>query len=338
MTGMSAAIISMEEHRIDQVLPHGAASDASKAALVKLGTALKQHAYEYTTVTPLTHKRVNARASAALAHDLPAIFGWNRPFKSAVPGSYILELMQAAGVLESDDLTARATVRASTLGGQLYFHSAWPTVAQDAVFFGPDTYRFVAAVQRALPLLGAPIRRAVDIGCGAGPGAIAVALMCPQATVYAADINPVALVLADVNARIAGADNLVTVNSNMLNHLEGKFDLIIANPPYLVDSEQRAYRHGGGDLGAAFSLAVVGEAIARLAPGGTLLLYTGVAMVASADPFRMKFEPRLRAAGFDWTYQEIDPDIFGEELDTDAYASADRIAAVWLRATAPRAA
>ena len=335
---MSAAVISIEEHRIEQVLPQGAASEESKAALVKLGAALKQHAYEFTTVTPLTHKRVNARASAAFAHDLPAIFGWNRPFRSAVPGPYILDLMQAAGVVDGDDATQRATVRASTLGGQLYFHSGWPTSATDSVFFGPDTYRFLRAMRDALPGLPAPVKRAVDIGCGAGPGAIAIGLAFPDATVYAADINPAALVLAEVNARIAGAGNVVAVNSNLLNNVEGQLDLIVANPPYLVDSEQRTYRHGGGDLGAAFSLAVVNEAIERLAPGGTLLLYTGVAMVASADPFRMKFEPRLRAAGFTWTYDEIDPDIFGEELDTDAYAGADRIAAVWLRATAPVAA
>ncbi|QYF94193.1 class I SAM-dependent methyltransferase [Massilia sp. PAMC28688] len=337
---MSAAVISIEEHRIEQVLPQGAASDECKAALVKLGVALKQHAYEFTTVTPLTHKRVNERASAALAHDLPAIFGWNRPFRYAVPGPYILDLMRAAGVVDGDagEGMQRATVRASTLGGQLYFHSSWPTTASDSVFFGPDTYRFVRELRRALPALASSVRRAVDIGCGAGPAAIAIALACPEATVFAADINPAALVLAEVNARIAGAGNVVTVNSNMLNNVDGQFDLIVANPPYLVDSEQRTYRHGGGDLGAAFSLAVVSAAIERLAPGGTLLLYTGVAMISSADPFRVKFEPRLREAGFEWTYEEIDPDIFGEELDTDAYAGADRIAAVWLRATAPGAA
>ena len=33
-----------------------------------------------------------------------------------------------------------------------------------------------------------------------------------------------------------------------------------------------------------------------------------------------------------WTYEEIDPDVFGEELDGGAYASADRIAAVLLTA------
>ncbi len=336
---MTAAIISIEEHRIEQVLPAGAASDASKSALHKLGNALKQRAYSFTTVTPLTHRRVNARASAAWAHDLPGIFGWSRPFKDAVPDAALLCMMREAGIVEGDGAgegqSLRASLRAASLGGQLYFHSAYPTSASDAVFFGPDTYRFIRAMRASMLALDRPVRRAVDIGCGAGPGAVTIALAYPGAEVFGVDINPAALVLTEVNARIAGAANLAAVNSNLLNNVDGQFDLIVSNPPYLLDREQRAYRHGGGDLGAGLSLAVVDEAIARLAPGGTLMLYTGVAIVASADPFRMAVEPRLRAAGFHWSYEEIDPDVFGEELENPAYAYSDRIAAVWLWATKP---
>lgn len=334
---MPASVTSIEEHRIGQVLPAGAGSDARKEALADLGRALKQHAYGFTTVTPLTHARVNAREGAAWAHDLPGIFGWSRPFKAALPAPGILALMDSAGIIEreGDGETLRAQVRASTLDGQLYFHSAYPTSAADAVFFGPDTYRFIRALRASLATLDQPVRHAADIGCGAGPGAITLALAYPGADVVAADINPAALVLTDVNARIAGASNLEAVNSNLLRDVPGQFDLIVSNPPYLVDREQRAYRHGGGDLGAGLSIAVVDEAIARLAPGGVLLLYTGVAIVANADPFRMAVEPRLRDAGFLWSYEEIDPDVFGEELDEAAYAHADRIAAVWLCATRP---
>ena len=331
---MTAAILSIEEHRIAQVPAHGAARNASKAALQALGAALKQHAYEFSTVTPLTQRRVNARPAAARAHDLPGIFGWSRPFKPAVPGAIMLDLMRQAGVVDQLDAdTLRASLRASTLGGQLYFHSVYPTSEADAVFFGPDTCRFIRAMRACLPTLARPVRRAVDIGCGAGPGAITIALAFPLAQVFAADINPAALVLAEVNAGIAGAANVTPVNSNLLNNIAGEFDLIVSNPPYLIDAEQRAYRHGGGELGAGLSIAVVEEAIRRLAPGGTLMLYTGVAVVASADPFRMAIEPRLRAAGFAWSYEEIDPDVFGEELEHPAYASSERIAAVWLCAT-----
>lgn len=334
---MTASITSIEEHRIGQVLPAGAGSGERKAALAELGRALKQHAYGFTTVTPATHARVNARESAAWAHDLPGILGWSRPFKQAIPNPAILALMERAGIVESeaDGETLRAQVRASTLDGQLYFHSAYPTTAADAVFFGPDTYRFIRALRASLAALDMPVRRAADIGCGAGPGALTLALAYPGAEVIAVDINPAALVLTEVNACIADAANLQTANSNLLREVEGQFDLIISNPPYLLDGEQRAYRHGGGELGAGLSIAVVDEALERLAPGGVLMLYTGVAIVANADPFRMAAEARLRDAGYLWSYEEIDPDVFGEELEHAAYAHADRIAAVWLCATRP---
>ena len=338
---MTASVTSIEEHRIGQVLPAGAGTEQRKVAMAELGRALKQHAYGFTTVTPLTHQRVNGRENAAWAHDLPGIFGWSRPFKEALPSADLLALMHQSAVVDSVDKgqgadgVLRALVRASTLDGQLYFHSAYPTSASDAVFFGPDTYRFIGALRASLMGLNQPVRRAADIGCGAGPGAITLALAYPGAEVFGIDINPAALVLTEVNARIAGADNLVAVNSNLLKDVAGEFDLIVSNPPYLLDREQRAYRHGGGELGAGLSIAVVEEAIARLAPGGTLMLYTGVAIVANADPFRMAVEPRLRDALFLWSYEEIDPDVFGEELDEPAYAHADRIAAVWLCATRP---
>ena len=337
---MSASVISIEEHRIDQVLPPGAGTGERKSAMVELGRALRRHAYSFTTVTPLTQQRVNARDGAAWAHDLRSIFGWSRPFKSATPGPEMVYLMHEAGVIHAgldDDApdTLRAAVRASTLDGNLYFHSAYPTSAPDAVFFGPDTYRFVRALRTSLARLKHQVRRAADIGCGAGPGAITLALAYPGAEVSGIDINPAALVLTEVNARIAGAANLEALNSNLLKDVDGQFDLIISNPPYLLDGERRAYRHGGGDLGAGLSVAIVEEAIERLAPGGTLMLYTGVAIVASADRFRMEVEPQLRAAGFCWSYEEIDPDVFGEELALPAYEFADRIAAVWLVATRP---
>ncbi len=334
---MTASVTSIDEHRVGQVLPAGAGSDERKIALAELGRALKQHAYAFTTVTPATHARVNARESAAWAHDLPGILGWSRPFKAATPDPAILALMERAGVVDcdADSDTLRARLRASTLDGQLYFHSAYPTTAADAVFFGPDTYRFIRALRASLATLDMPVRRAADIGCGAGPGALTLALAYPCAEVIAVDINPAALVLTEVNASIAGAANLHALKSNLLREVEGQFDLIVSNPPYLLDGEQRAYRHGGGELGAGLSISIVDEALERLAPGGVLLLYTGVAIVANADPLRTALEPRLRDAGFLWSYEEIDPDVFGEELEHTAYASAERIAAVWLCATRP---
>ena len=304
--------------------------------LVALAALLRKRGYHFTTVTPATHGRVLNRSAAQTAPSLRDVFGWSKPFTADQMDAAILSQMKKAGVLRDDADSLRSTVRASTIGQHLYFHSAYPTGDAESVFLGPDTYRFVRAAGQVLDQLaggpGAGVRRAADIGCGAGPGAIMLAKRFPEAEIYAVDINPRALALAEVNSRIAGAANVACVHSDMLSALDGEFDLIIANPPYLLDPDQRAYRHGGGELGAGLSLRIVEAAIARLAPGGILLLYTGVAIDNGEDPFLRQAGILLEAARLSWKYEEIDPDVFGEELDTPAYAGVDRIAAVMLLA------
>jgi methylase of polypeptide subunit release factors len=112
--------------------------------------------------------------------------------------------------------------------------------------------------------------------------------------------------------------------------VDGAFDLIVANPPYLNDEEARTYRHGGGRWGEALSARILAEGLARLAPGGRLILYTGATIVAGADPLLELLQPHLEQCGWPWSYRELDPDVFGEELEQPAYRDAERIAAVAL--------
>lgn len=314
---------------------HGHDAEASSGhGLITLGRFLLSSGYAFTTPTPATHERVNRRAENAWGDSPGAILGWSRPFRRAPATEQLLSLMTGAGVAVQHLDGWRSTVRASTLDGYLVFHSAWPTVAADAVFFGPDTYRFVRAVKAELRHHHEhPVYRAIEIGCGAGPAAIAIARAFPRAEVIASDINDQALHLAAINAQLAGTPNLRTCHSDLLSGVEGQFDLIVANPPYLLDPEARTYRHGGGDLGGALSLRIVEQAVERLAPGGRLLLYTGVAIVQGHDAFRDAAVTLLEHAGMPWQYDELDPDVFGEELDTPAYRRAERIAAVLLVAT-----
>ncbi len=306
-------------------------STGTGTALLQMARAVQAAGYAFTTPTPATHARVNARPGAERAQTLRDVFGWSRPFHDSVVGPDILALMQAAGVLTGAGDSRRSAVRLSSLDGMLFLHSAYPTTAADAVFFGPDTYRFARTVLAHLKD-GPPVRRAVDIGCGAGPGAILVARACPDAEVVAVDINQAALRLTEVNAALAGV-RVSAVDSNLLMSIPGSFDLIVSNPPYLVDPGERAYRHGGGPLGAGLSLAILDTALERLAPGGTLLLYTGAAIVNGADPFKQAAEARLNGTGLSWAYEELDPDVFGEELERGVYTGADRIAAVTLTVT-----
>jgi len=301
-------------------------------ALFELGQALLAAGYQFLTITPASHRRVNGREGNERAHDLRGVFGWSRPFAEDTVPAAILALMRRAGVLRERAGSLCSAVRASTIGERLYFHSAYPTREEDAVFFGPDTYRYVAALKRSMDGM-APPRRAVDIGTGSGAGAIEVACRFPDCEAVGADINAFALSLAAVNARLAGAANVPTRHSDLLKDLDGGFDLVLSNPPYILDPSELRYRHGGGMHGAALSVDIVAAALARLRPGGTLLLYTGVAIVDGRDAFLDTIRPQLEARCGDWRYEELDPDIFGGQLDCEGYEDVERIAAVWLHAT-----
>lgn len=311
---------------------------AAPRALAALGRILQAAGYRFVTVTPATHRRVNRRPENAWARDLRGVLGWSRPFRAGVLPPDVDGALREAGLITPapDGDGERALVRASTIADRLYFHSAWPTDTDDAVFFGPDTYRFVAALQRSLDALahrsGRKLQRAVDIGAGAGPGAIELALRHPEATVYAADINPQALALAAVNAEINGAARVVARKSDLLDGLDGSFDLVLSNPPYILDPDRLRYRDGGGEHGAALSIRTVHAALDRLAPGGSLMLYTGVAIVDGEDRLLARIRGRLEQDCAWWHYEELDPDVFGGQLDGEGYERVERIAAVWLHA------
>ena len=299
-------------------------------SLTHLGCLLREQGYKFTTVTPLTQARVNSRPVNQWACDLAGVFGWSRPFRHGVLPDRMVGLMRDAGCIEQLADGWRSLLRATTHREHFFFHSAYPTTAADSVFFGPDTVRFVDAIHRFLASFEPSIEFAADIGCGAGPGGLAIATARPGSQVWNVDINQRALMLARVNARINGCPNVHTKFSDLAHQLDGRFDLIVSNPPYLIDPGERAYRHGGGMLGEGLSVKILEEAIGRLSPQGTLLLYTGAAIVNGRDNFREVCIEKLRGRPYNFSYCELDPDVFGEELETPAYESADRIAAVVL--------
>jgi len=103
----------------------------------------------------------------------------------------------------------------------------------------------------------------------------------------------------------------------------------------MADPQARAYRDGGGKQGAELSLRILDESLAGLAPAGRLLLYTGSAIVAGVDVFLEGARPILNRAGVRFRYEELDPDVFGEELEQPGYTHVERIAAVALVVFAP---
>jgi methylase of polypeptide subunit release factors len=311
------------------------ANSMSGNALSTLIFHLRAASYHFVTPTPATHHRVNQRSANATANCLIDIFGWSRPFTRSVLSDKLFKELKDGGVVSETSAGWKSRVRASSLGGDIFLHSAFPTVAADSVFFGPDTYRFARAINCHLRANPGRVRRAIDVGCGTGAGGAVVAKRSNCSEVVLTDINDVALTFSRLNLAAAGLKNATAVHSDLFTSVEGEFDLIVANPPYLNDKLQRAYRHGGGELGSALSISIAEGAVSHLTPGGTLLLYTGAPIIAGTDPFYQTIRQKLAVTDLTWSYEEIDPDVFGEELETEAYGQADRIAAVVLTARKP---
>src|SRR6185437_3142713 len=227
--------------------------DAQGQALVALGRELRSLGYRFIAVTPSTHRIVLDRPPTETS--LQSIFGWNRPFERADLAERIFALLVAAGALESWNDRYKSRVRLATIDDLLFVHSAFPTDTPDAVFFGPDTYRFVRLVRGSLAGMMEPgPQRIVDIGCGSGAGGLyAAKLVGPGSGFVLADINRKALDYAAVNAAINDIRDVEIAHSDILDGIEGPIDVVLANPPYLVDEGERLYRHGGGKLGLSIA-------------------------------------------------------------------------------------
>src|SRR5207244_10060740 len=154
-------------------------------AMVRLLAMLSELGYRFTAVTPRTQSLVLGRDAARTARSLRDVFGWNLPFSPAALPPGLFELMQRAEACEQLSTGVwRATLRVASVEHFLFLHSAFPTLARDAVFFGPDSYRFARAVRR----LGASARRAVDVGCGSGVGGVLLSHYgCLESPVVLAD-------------------------------------------------------------------------------------------------------------------------------------------------------
>jgi methylase of polypeptide subunit release factors len=288
--------------------------------LLELLRLLKTADYQFITPTPATHARVLARPRSGRP-TLRDIFGWNQPFEATDLPADMFDRLQSAGAVEVlGDGCLRSRLRVSSLGDDLFLHSSFPTQAPDSIFFGPDSYRFAAFIEKEVRRIGA-CEWLVDMGSGTGAGAIAAARCGKIASITLVDVNPEALRLAGINAAAAE----LAVEVCMADRVPDGADLVIANPPYLMDSAKRAYRDGGDLLGGEVALRWVEQSLAGMAPGGTMLLYTGAAVVGGRAPLLEAIAEACEQAGASLRSEIIDVDVFGEELESPAYAEVERI-------------
>lgn len=144
-------------------------------ALLALLAILKQRRYHHVTPTPATHARIFARADRREAADLRDVLGWSLPFRPAILDEEVFGLLRSGEALtdEADGLL-HCRYRVSTLGDTRFLHSAYPTLTEDAVLFGPDSYRFADPIRREFEHWPARLgARLVDIGDPPGKGPLA---------------------------------------------------------------------------------------------------------------------------------------------------------------------
>jgi release factor glutamine methyltransferase len=159
-------------------------------------------------------------------------------------------------------------------------------VTPDVLIPRPETEQLVElAIQW---IANAPSRGLIaDVGTGSGAVAVALAVHLPQSHIIATDTSPAALAVARRNAvRHRVANRVHCVQGDLLAPLARTFHLIVANPPYLSQTElatappevacwePRAALDGGPD-GLAMICSVLEMASDRLCPGGALLVEIG---------------------------------------------------------------
>jgi release factor glutamine methyltransferase len=129
--------------------------------------------------------------------------------------------------------------------------------------------------------------RLLDVGTGSGVIALALATRFPNAELHAVDVSGEALALARENAGQLGIpDRIHFWQGHLLDPIEGSFDLIVANLPYVAANEAAQLapevRHDppialyGGPRGDELIRALIASAPPHLQPGGMLALEIGL--------------------------------------------------------------
>ncbi len=126
--------------------------------------------------------------------------------------------------------------------------------------------------------------RIVDVGTGSGCIALALAKELPHAEIHATDISPDALEIASANAVRHQLERRIQFHQmDLLEGLHGELDFVVANPPYVGESEEdqvqlevRKFEPRSavfaGPTGMEVIARLIPQARAILRPGGWLIM------------------------------------------------------------------
>ncbi|WP_166416430.1 peptide chain release factor N(5)-glutamine methyltransferase [Cochlodiniinecator piscidefendens] len=120
----------------------------------------------------------------------------------------------------------------SHITGTREFYGRVFTVTSDVLDPRPDTELLVDVALRT------PFHRVLDLGTGSGCILLSVLSEQPEATGVGVDLSEKALAVADRNMQNLGLSERATLRqSNWWDNVEGTFDLILSNPPYIREDE-----------------------------------------------------------------------------------------------------
>jgi release factor glutamine methyltransferase len=155
---------------------------------------------------------------------------------------------------------------------------------QRAMVPRPETEELVEFLKSQIPN---PKSQILDVGTGSGVIALSLASEFPEAQILAVDISDDALALAQENAaRLNLAGRVRFLKSDLFENVEGTFDLVVANLPYvstqardtlsrevLHDPAIAVFASGRGD---ELIRDLIAQGPSRLRPGGMLALEIGI--------------------------------------------------------------
>jgi len=176
--------------------------------------------------------------------------------------------------------------------GRTQFMGIELQVAPGALVPRPETELLGRTAVEALRRAHLPSPRIVDMCCGAGNLACAIALNIPDARVWASDLTDGCVELARRNAASQGAESRITVLQGDLFEalaglqLEQTIDMIVCNPPYISEARLKGDRaslltdepreaFAAGPYGLSIHMRVTKDAPRYLRPGGLLLFEVG---------------------------------------------------------------
>ena len=127
--------------------------------------------------------------------------------------------------------------------GRIEFCGMELRVDRRALIPRPETELMAELVRRIYSFADDAPGLAIDLGTGSGCLALALARWFPQCTIIASDVSPTALSLARDNQAQAHSGNVHLVAGDCLSPFGKRFDLVVANLPYIPASRLRELPH-----------------------------------------------------------------------------------------------